>query len=443
MLNRSIYIFVSKMAGYAIRIVVPAFLVRILVQADYGAYRQFFLLEQIVAILFQFGINQSLFYFVPRDEKNSGAYFLNSLAMNVVVYAVAFTAITPLRHQLAASLNMVALVPYYRELAVYTVSLMLITAADCLLCARQRILASAAFEVAGQLLVSAVTLVAAYLTHDIGTVFRVLVVMRLVQLAAMLLYVHGRLHAFAAERYFVGLRQQFSYGFVLGLGGAAWSLMLRVHPLVVSRYLGVEAFAVYANGITELPVVSYYLQSLAVVSLGQFAVMEQRGDWEGIRRLWREILRGLYGVIVPFVLLLVLVARPLVIKVFTEQYAAAVPIFRINSLAMLSLLWNAQLVLRAMRRNDVNLYVYGSLLIASPFVLVGCLKLGGMVGVITGQVALQLTGRLICLAILNRMGGVRLPYTTTPGEVLAFYRESWQRGRQKLREWRRPRGAQA
>ncbi len=441
MLNRSLYIFASKMAGYAIRIVLPIFLVRILVQADYGAYRQFFLLEQIVAILFQFGINQSLFYFIPRDEANAGAYFVNSLAMNVLVYSVAFAVITPVRGPLAAALNMVALASHYPQLVCYTVILMLITATDCYLCARQRILPSAVFEVVGQLGVSGATLVVAALTRDIGQIFTTLVVARLAHFLAMVLYVHLRLHGLRARRYFHGLRAQLGYGVVLGLGGAAWSLLLRVHPVVVSRYLGVEAFAVYSNGITELPIVAYYLQALTVVSLGQFAVLEQQDDWDGIRKLWREILTGMYGVVVPFVILLIVIARPLVLAMFTEQYAAAVPIFRINALAMFSLLWNAQLVLRAMRRNDVNLYIYGGLLLISPFVLLGCLHLGGMAGVITGQVLLMLGGRLVCLAILNRLGDARLPYVVAPREVLAFYRESWLKGRQKVRDWRRLRAA--
>ena len=73
MLNRSLIIFASKLIGYCIRLILPVILVRIMTVADFGAYRQFFLIEMYVVTLFQFGINQALYYFVPRDERNAGA----------------------------------------------------------------------------------------------------------------------------------------------------------------------------------------------------------------------------------------------------------------------------------------------------------------------------------------------------------------------------------
>ena len=76
MLNQSLYIFASKIAGYGIRLVLPYFLVRTLSVEDFGSYRQFFLLEMYIGGLFQFGLNQALYYFIPRDQKNAGALSL-------------------------------------------------------------------------------------------------------------------------------------------------------------------------------------------------------------------------------------------------------------------------------------------------------------------------------------------------------------------------------
>jgi hypothetical protein len=49
----------------------------------FGAYRQFFLLESYIGALFQLGLNQALYYLIPRDVQNAGSYFLNSVLMNV------------------------------------------------------------------------------------------------------------------------------------------------------------------------------------------------------------------------------------------------------------------------------------------------------------------------------------------------------------------------
>ncbi|MBK7048534.1 MAG: hypothetical protein IPH48_18975 [bacterium] len=106
MLQKSLYIFVSKMAGYGVRLMLPYFLVRLLSVSDFGAYRQFFLLEMYIGSLFQLGLNQALYYFIPRDVRNSGAYLLNTLAMNAIVFAAAFVVIGLAIDPLSRWLNM-------------------------------------------------------------------------------------------------------------------------------------------------------------------------------------------------------------------------------------------------------------------------------------------------------------------------------------------------
>jgi O-antigen/teichoic acid export membrane protein len=275
------------------------------------------------------------------------------------------------------------------------------------------------------------------MTQGVAAVLKALVVARLLHLLLLFGYIHLRLGGLRHAHPLYRLREQLRYGFVLGIGGAAWSLSMRVHPLIISKGLGVEAFAIFSVGITELPVVQAYLHSLAAVSLGRFAVLEKAGDWEAIRRLWRDILASMFGLVLPFVAVLTLVAEPLILFMFTDDYAAAVGIFRVNTLLKIGMVWNAQLVLRAIDRNDVTLRVYGVQLLILPFALWGCLQLWGMMGVIVGYAVILVTGRLVCQLILNRITGLQLPYLVSPREVLDFYIDTWRRFVTKLRfGWR-------
>lgn len=137
MLNSSLYIFGSKLVGYAIRLVLPFFLIRLLSVSDFGAYRQFFLLESYIGALFQLGLNQALYYLIPRDLQNAGSYFLNSVLMNVLVFAIAFSVIWFALDPLSDALNMAVLRDAFWTLAIYVVALMLTVGCDCYLTARQ------------------------------------------------------------------------------------------------------------------------------------------------------------------------------------------------------------------------------------------------------------------------------------------------------------------
>ncbi len=432
MLNRSLYLMSSKLLGYGVRLILPYFLVRLLTVADFGAYRQFFLLEVYIASLFQLGLNQALYYFIPRDLRNAGAYFLNSVLMNVVVFSVAFAVIASFVTPLSGWLNMAILKEAFWLLAVYTVLLMLVSACDCYLTARQMVKASAAFEIFGQVVVSAATVAAAYATRRLDSVLLGLVAARALHLIVMLAYIHLKLHGFKADRYFFGITEQIRYGVVLGVAGMLWTLMMRMHEFFVSRYYGTETYALYSVGCTEIPIIQIFTQSLAVVVLGQFAMLDQQRDWDGIRALWKRVLTSTYAVTIPATLIFVLLAKPLIVFMFTDSYAAAVPIFQINTLLKLHFIFNASLVLRAMNRNDVSIWVNIATLVITPVLLYAGMKLGGLVGIISAQAVLMIGSRIATTIMMNRLTSVYLPYTVRVRDLIEFYRDTWAKGRNTI-----------
>ncbi len=432
MLNRSLYLMSSKLLGYGVRLILPYFLVRLLTVADFGAYRQFFLLEVYIASLFQLGLNQALFYFIPRDLRNAGAYLLNSVLMNIVVFTAAFAAIAAFMTPLSVWLNMAILKDAFWLLAVYTVLLMLVSACDCYLTARQMVKASAAFEIAGQIAVSAATIVAAYATRRLDAVLFGLVAARVFHLLAMLVFIHFKLRGFKADRFFFGIAEQIRYGVVLGVAGMLWTMLMRMHEFFVSRYYGTETYALYSVGCTEIPIIQIFTQSLAVVVLGQFAMLDQQKDWEGVRALWKRVLTSTYAVTIPATLILVLVAKPLIIFMFTDGYTAAVPIFQVNTLLKLHFIFNASLVLRAMNRNDVSIWVNVATLAVAPLLLYAGMKLGGLVGIIAAQAVLMIGSRIATTIMMNRLSAVYLPYTVGIRDLASFYRDAWDKGRNLL-----------
>lgn len=438
------YLFISKLVGYAVRLVLPFVLIRLLSVSDFGAYRQFFLLESYIGALFQLGLNQALYYLIPRDMRNAGAYFLNSLMMNVLVLAIAFVVIGVAVEPLSRMLNMAILRDGFWILVLYVTALMLTIGCDCYLTARQCVKAAATFEIGGQVLVSGVSAAVAWLTRDLHWVLVSLVVGRTVQLLVMLVYIHVRLRGFRSERYLIGIRAQVRYSVVLGAGGTLITMLARLHEFVVSRYYGTEGYAVYSAGCTELPFIQMFTQSVAVVALGQFAVLEQRNDWEGIRRLWIRVLTSSYAVAVPVTVVLLLTAKPLIIFMCTSAYVDATPIFRMNTLVKLGLIFNYTLVLRAMNRNDLTMWINVVALAIAPFALYAGMVVGGMLGIITVQAMLMIGSRIAGTVIMNRIAGEHLPYVVGWRDVWMFYREAVAKAVERARALRgaaRGRGA--
>lgn len=429
MLTSSLYLFTSKVLSYGMRLLLPLALVRLLTVYDFGSYRQFFLLESYIGALFQIGLNQALFYLVPRDVRNAGSYFINSIIMNLIAFVFIFAVIGLGRDQISGFLRMAVLRDEFWVLAAYVVTLILTIGCDCFLTARQKVKSAAAFEVGGQVLVSVLSVAAAYLTRDLHTVLVSLVVGRLLQLVAMLLFIQLRLHGFRSSRYFFGIREQIRYSVVLGAGGTLITMLARLHEFMVSRYYGTEGFAVYSAGCTEIPIIPMFAQSVAVVALGQFAALEQQGDWAGMRSLWRRVMAGSYAVMLPVTLLFVVFAEPLIVAMCTSSYADAAPIFRMNALTKIALVFNYTLVLRAVNRNDITLWINVVALAVAPFALYGGMIVAGMVGIIGVQVLLMIGTRIAGMIVMNRIAPERMPYFVGFGELWAFYWELWRKSK--------------
>ncbi len=434
MLAQSAYLFTAKVIGYGMRILLPMFLVRVLTKADFGAYSQFFLLEIITKTLFQFGAAQSLYYFVPRNPRNAGSYLINSIMLSFVFLAGGFLLISFFRTDIAAASGLRVIDDFFGELAVYTTVMMILMALEAYMTARGWIRETAIWDVARQAAATVATLGAAVVYRDLAHVILALVIVRIVSMFAMMAHIHWWKRGFASERYFLDLRDQVRYGVVLGVTGMLLTLSMRIHELVVNRYYDIETYAVYAAGLRQIPILQFFGQAVASVALGRFSELEKAGDWAGIRQLWDRILGSMYGVGLPVTILFLLVAEPLIVLMFTADYAEAVPIFRWNTIAMLSLLLNSTLVLRAMDRNDVSLKVNAATLVTLPFLLYGGMRAWGLEGVVAINALVLIGGRVVTHFLLNRVAGAYLPYVSPLASVRAFYVGSWAAARTRIRE---------
>ena len=88
--------------GLVVSFCVPIVLVRIFDQAEFGTYKQVFLIYGTLFGIAQLGMAESLYYFLPRNPREGGRYVLNSMvaltaagAVCLVALATAGSPITP------------------------------------------------------------------------------------------------------------------------------------------------------------------------------------------------------------------------------------------------------------------------------------------------------------------------------------------------------------
>jgi O-antigen/teichoic acid export membrane protein len=320
----------AKYVAFAISIALPLVVVRALDQAEYGLYKQAFLVVATVVSLLNLQVAATALSFTPRaPEKRS------QIATNVLVfYAAVGTAVGALfvafPGWIALAFHGDGLVPTAPLIGVAIMFWLVSAAFESIAVANGDVAVASTAIVLSQLGKTALLIVAAL---AFGTVFALVAatcVYGAVYSAAVLVYMRARFGRFW-ETFDGGLfKAQVANALPFGAGGLASTALLNLDSYYVSYHFDPSAFAIYSVGCFDLRLLGVLIESAGSVLVPEVARREQQGDSAGIIGLWADMSRKLALAFVPACAFLFVMRDEFVTALFTPTYAAAAPIFAVN-----------------------------------------------------------------------------------------------------------------
>jgi O-antigen/teichoic acid export membrane protein len=131
------------------------------------------------------------------------------------------------------------------------------------------------------------------------------------------------------------LRRQLAYAIPFYLSGLVELVQSNLHQYVVAYRFDAATFAIYSVGCLQIPLVELVFASMATVMMVRMGEALRDGRDGAAREIWHDTSRKLALLLFPLVGLLVVIARPLIVFLFTDTYAASAPIFMVWSLVLL------------------------------------------------------------------------------------------------------------
>jgi O-antigen/teichoic acid export membrane protein len=131
-------------------------------------------------------------------------------------------------------------------------------------------------------------------------------------------------------------RTQLGYAVPLGFAGILVGLRSEAHNYVVAHHVSAAAFAVYAVGCSELPVVGMIREVVGTVLIRRISELHHGGSYRAILLLTIRGMKKLAIFYWPLYVFLMVMAREFTRLLYTKRYDASVPILWIN-LAMIPL----------------------------------------------------------------------------------------------------------
>jgi O-antigen/teichoic acid export membrane protein len=340
----------GRALGFVAGFIVPLVLARLFGQAEFGTYKQLFLIYGTLFAVAQVGMAESLYYFLPSEATRKGHYVINVLVVLSLLGIASLALLQWQQDRIAALLNNPALAPYLPLTGLFLLLMLVSLVLEIVLTAEKRHFGASVAYALTDVTRAALMLLPVLLFGDLFWLLLGTVAFALCRLMATLSYLTRE---FGTSLRFDGalLRKQLSYALPFGLAGLIEIVQVNLHMYVVSWYFDAATFAIYAVGCLQLPIMDFLMTSTSNVMMVQMREKLRAGNHAAVRAIWLDAVRKLALIFCPLVGVLVVLAHELIVLLFTDAYAASVPVFIVWTLGMLLIVLLTDSVLRVYAQN--------------------------------------------------------------------------------------------
>jgi O-antigen/teichoic acid export membrane protein len=407
----AVLLVIGRTIGFALSFAIPVVLARVLGLADFGTYKQIFLIWTTVFGLAQLGFAESLYYFLPHRPELGGRYVANAVLSLTALGGLAIALLIALAPALGGWLDNAWLSEHLWLLGVF-VALTLISAVfEIVLISRQRYLGAAVAYAASDVLKMICIVAPVVMLGGLDWVLPGAVAFAGLRVGWMAWQLWRELGP-SLRPDLTLWREQVAYALPFALAVSLEVVQANLHQYVVAARVDAAAFAIYAVGCLQIPLVDVVAISTGNVLMVKMA--EARGDKPAALSLWHDTICRIALVIFPLTAFLLIAAREIIVTLFTASYLPSVPVFTLWSLTILPSVFCVDAVLRVYAQTRFLLIMNVARLAIVGSLIVWCLSAFGLNGavivVLIATVLSRLMGIVRIASLLDAPLRDALPY---------------------------------
>ena len=329
--------------SFLLSLLIPFFLTRILLKEDYGSYQQLVMIYTIVQAILIFGMPQALLYYYPRKDTNEHPLLIKQTWIILVCSALIIMSLFWLGSQIIDSHH---LKEYLILLGIYTSLMIFVMPIQNLLILEGKTGTAMWSMVLFAVIDVAILHPAAWLNPTTLGIIHGIVFTALLKFVMVLFHVYSTYFTkeISGTSY---LKEQLTYGIPVGLTAMVYVINVNIDKYLVGLFFSSSVFAVYYLGSLWAPIFGWITQSAAQVVTPLMSKAHKEGKLLEIKDLYRSSISKLAFVFLPATILLIFIAEPLIVTLFTETYSDSVPIFMIYLILLPTYALNLRWILMA------------------------------------------------------------------------------------------------
>lgn len=382
---------------------IPIVLARYLAPAEYGTYKQIFLIYASLFSILPFGMIQSLYYFVPKEPERMKAYLVQAFLFLQGSGLIALLFLAFFREGIARQLSNPGLSPYLFQMGLFIFLMLSSAYFEALLISSQKIGQAALLGFVSEATKTASMLIPLILTGRLSDLMWGMNLFAFCRFCFVFVYVFRSYSLSWRDVQWPAFRQQMVYAIPFGLAVILQVSQDQFHQYVVAYSYSAAVFAVYSVGMFQLPIVELIYTPMSQLLIVRMAALRQRATREEIISLWFDITRKLAMVFFPIFVFLQLMARELIVLLFTPTYLASVPLFRVALLSLLTAIILTEGVLRAYAETQFILKTTFMKLVLTLILIFPFLAWFGLSGGVVTLIVVLATAKTLMLWKVSRL----------------------------------------
>jgi O-antigen/teichoic acid export membrane protein len=307
-------------------LLIPVTLVRVFDQADYGTYKQLFLVFATLYSVALIGLSDSLYYFVPKDPAKGGRYVANSVFGLSIAGLACLAGLYAGRFAVARWMKNEALSDHLGAIGVFLLFTLVATVVEIALIARKRYAWASSAYVISDVVRAACFVLPMLFWPSLHTLMGWAIAFSAIRLMAGLVLLRREFGvSFRFDASLVSA--QLGYALPFALYVLVEILQSTYHQYAVSWSFDAATFAIYSVGCFQVPFVDFLATPASSVMMVRMTEEIRDGCPHEAIAIWLDITRKLALVFFPMVALLMATSREVITFLFTDAYAASAPIF--------------------------------------------------------------------------------------------------------------------
>jgi len=312
-----------------------AVLARRLDPAQYGTFQQAWLVVTVGATVLLSGIPLSVSFFAPRESAAGRRAFLEFVLRVLAALGAVGAAILILAAgRIAGALNNPDLARHIPALAVYVLAILPANPLESFLIVENRQTRLGWITLAASLGMLAAAVLPALLGTDPRWIYRGLAAYALFRSAILFAAVAREYRGVVPELRAALPREFLLYSLPLGANEIVRVASGWIDKALVASRFDPATFAIFANGAFEIPLIAILLASSTAVLMPEFSRLAAAPDKTPLVQLWRRAILRTGLLVLPLCAFALVMARDVMVTLFSERYAASALPFRVYLLLL-------------------------------------------------------------------------------------------------------------